>query len=208
MIPERKHRSTMSRYLLLAAAIAFATRLRAGATLTFEGFPDSAILTSQYPGATFTNAIVLTAGISLNEFEFPPHSGTNVVSDNGGPITISFATPINSVSAYFTYAEPLTLQAFGSTDALLAQTASLYSNNEAISGVAGSSANELDALTSLSGIARVTITGDPLGGSFVMDDLSYATNATSTVPEPSGLPIILFVLLIMTSLRSNAMARR
>jgi hypothetical protein len=55
-------------------------------TLNFDGFPDSTILTDQYPGVTFTNAIILTAGISVNEFEFPPHSGVNIVSDNGGPI--------------------------------------------------------------------------------------------------------------------------
>jgi hypothetical protein len=47
-------------------------------TLDFEGFPDSTILSTQYSGLTFTNAIILTAGISLNEFEFPPHSGVNV----------------------------------------------------------------------------------------------------------------------------------
>ena len=80
------------------------------------------------------NAIILTAGISLNEFEFPPHSGVNVVSDNNGPMTIDFATPIVSFSGYFTYAEPLTLQGFDSADVQVASTASLLSNNEALSG--------------------------------------------------------------------------
>jgi hypothetical protein len=50
---------------------------------------DSEILTSQYSalGVNLTNAIALTLGVSLNKFEFPPHSGLNVISDNGGPIT-------------------------------------------------------------------------------------------------------------------------
>jgi hypothetical protein len=43
-------------------------------TIDFEGFPDSTIVTTQYPGLTFSNTIILTSGISLNEFEFPPHS--------------------------------------------------------------------------------------------------------------------------------------
>lgn len=197
MIFGKEYLSAMSRYITLAIALAFAARLSAGTTLTFEGFADSTILTNQYPGVTFTNTIVLTAGISLNEFEFPPHSGTNVVSDNGGPITVSFATPINSFSAYFTYAEPLTLKAFSSTDIALATTSSLYSNDEALSGIVGSSPNELETLTSLSGIFSVTITGDPLGGSFTMDDLTYSTTKSSTTPEPSGLPLTLAVLIFV-----------
>ena len=36
------------------------------ATIDFEGLADSTILTNQYPGLTFTNAIVLTAGIGIN----------------------------------------------------------------------------------------------------------------------------------------------
>src|ERR1035438_2645635 len=98
------------------------------ATITFEGLPDSTIVTNQYPGLTFSNAIILTAGISLNEFEFPPHSGVNVVSDNGGPISIDFASPVQSFGGYFTYAEPLTIQAFDASDSLLASSSSLFSN--------------------------------------------------------------------------------
>ena len=33
----------------------------------FESFPDSTILTTQYPGLTFSNAIILTAGITLHK---------------------------------------------------------------------------------------------------------------------------------------------
>ena len=61
------------------------------ATIDFEGFPDSTVLTSQYLGLTFANTIVLTSGISLNEFELPPHSGVNVASDNNGPVTMTSA---------------------------------------------------------------------------------------------------------------------
>src|ERR1035437_8615795 len=103
----------MFRPRLFIALLAVSPLLHAG-LLTFEGFPDSTVLANQYPGGVFPNAIILSAGISLNEFEFPPHSGTNVVSDNGGPLSIGFSSPIQSFTGYFTYAEPLTLQAFRS----------------------------------------------------------------------------------------------
>src|SRR4051812_25425006 len=53
-------------------------------TLDFENLTDSDALTTQYSGLAFSTAIVLTAETSLNEFEFPPQSGVNVVSDNEG----------------------------------------------------------------------------------------------------------------------------
>ncbi len=47
------------------------------ATLTFdfEALDDGTTLSAQLPGVTFANAVVLTAGLSLNEFDFPPASG-------------------------------------------------------------------------------------------------------------------------------------
>jgi fermentation-respiration switch protein FrsA (DUF1100 family) len=157
--------------------------LKGSILLNFEGFADSTILTNQYPGVTFTNAIILTAGISLNEFDFPPYSGANVASDNNGPMTLTFASTILSFAGYFTYAEPLTLDAFSATDALVASAASAFSNNEALSGDAGSSPNEYIQLDFTGGISSITITGDPLGGSFTLDDATYAT--TAATPEPA-----------------------
>jgi hypothetical protein len=165
-------------------------------TITFDGFADSTVLTSQIPGLSFSDAVVLSAGISLNEFEFPPHSGTNVISDNGGPIRVAFATPVQSVEAYFTYAEPLTFEAFNSLDQLVATTSSLYSDNDALSGDPGSTPNELLAVTASSGISFALIAGDPSGGSFTLDDLTYGSGM-SPVPEPS-----MFVLMGLTSLFS------
>jgi len=155
----------------------------------FDGLSDGATLTNQYAGLTFSNAIVLTAGVSLNEFEFPPHSGTNVVSDNGGPMFISFSTPVESFSGYFTYAEPLTIDAFGAANNLLTSVTSAFSNNETLS-VFGSSPNELLKLSSASGISLVAITGDPAGESFTLDDATYGTTSP-TVPEPSSLSLCL-----------------
>src|SRR5439155_24858280 len=80
-------------------------------TIDFEGVSNSTQLTTQFSGLAFTNATVITAGISLNESAFPPHSGTNVVFDAGGQLRIDFNTPQASVGGFFTYALPLTLTA-------------------------------------------------------------------------------------------------
>jgi hypothetical protein len=168
--------------------------------IDFEGFSDSTILTTQYPGVTFNNAIILSAGDSLNEFEFPPHSGVNVVSDNGGPMLIAFASPVLSFSGYFTYAEALTLAAFGPLNNEVASATSLFSNNEALSGVAGSSPNEFLQVNFASGISSITITGDPAGGSFVLDDASITTSTTIT-PEPSTFGLIFVGSTILIAFR-------
>src|SRR3954453_19917525 len=96
--------------ILIAAVISFLIGIPVvqGAVITFEGIPDSTLLTNQVTGATFSSALVLSAGIGLNEFEFPPKSGSNVVIDDTGPLTIQFLGGGSSFSAYFTYAEPLT----------------------------------------------------------------------------------------------------
>lgn len=156
-------------------------------TINFEGFADGTAITTQYTGLVFSNATIGTAGVSLNEFEFPPHSGVNVVFDNGGPISIVFSDAVSSFDAFFTYSVPLTLDAFDSSNTLIASANSLFSNNEGLSGVPGSSPNELLQVGSSSGISSVEILGDPSGGSFTMDDVTY----TPSVPEPSSVILAL-----------------
>jgi hypothetical protein len=160
--------------------------------IDFEGFADSTSLTNQIPGLTFSNAIILTAGVSLDEFEFPPHSGTNVVSDNGGPITIDFANPIVSFGGYFTYLEPLSVAAFNNTNSQVDLANSLFSNNLALSGDSGSSPNEFIQVSSAGGIDSVVITGDPNGGSFTMDDVTLTTSLSVT-PEPGSYAIVVAI---------------
>src|SRR5580700_6502590 len=96
--------STAQRLQLLAVLLLFGYQpARADiATISFETLPDGTpifdgtSITTQFPGLTFTNTTVISAGISLNEFEFPPHSGSNVAFDDGGPITIAFTNPVLS----------------------------------------------------------------------------------------------------------------
>jgi hypothetical protein len=165
-------------------------------TIDFETFPDgttipdSTQITTQFPGLTFTNTTVITSGISLNEFELPPYSGVNVAFDDGGPIGIEFSSPVSSFSGYFTYYEPLTLGAFDKDGDDVASANSAYSANVACGdgppclGDPGSGPNEFLQVNFAGGISSVTITGDPLGSSFVMDDITYIPSS-SAAPEPS-----------------------
>lgn len=160
-------------------------------TITFEGLPDSTPVTNQYSslGVLFSNATVLTAGISLNEFEFPPHSGVNVVFDDGGPMTLNFTTPVLNVGGFFTYTVPLTLSFYDGSNNLEGTVNSAFSSNLALSGDPGSSPNEFLSFAWPSGIARAVFAGDPAGGSFVLDDLT-ATLASGPVPEPGTLLLL------------------
>ena len=150
----------------------------------FEAFSDSDLLAGQLPGLTFGSTIVLSTGVSLNEFEFPPKSGFNVVSDNGGPIEILFAAPVTRVGGYFTYLDNLLLTAYDAADQVIDFAASQFRANMALSGDASSSPNEYLELSAI-GISRVVFSSSALGGSFVLDDLTVETGAVS-IPEPSS----------------------
>lgn len=184
MIPSRLRRLVLAVTFSLSAATASAAPI----TIDFEGLSDLEELSSQFPGLFFSNAWVLTAGTTLNEFDFPPHSGSNVISDNGGPITINFAQQVYSLSGYFTYAMPVTLTAFDSDNNVIGTLISALSNNYLSSDTP--SANELLAFNSLVGISSITLTGDSFGGSFVLDDFTY-DNEPQQVPEPGTLGLMI-----------------
>ena len=186
----------MPRFFLRLGFLVIAMTLPSGAlasTIDFESFSDSDVLTNQFAGLTFTNTTVLTAGIGLNEFDNPPHSGTNVVFDDGGAISISFASPVSTVGGFFTYSltSPLrlTLSAFDHNNVLLgASTLSAYSNNQGTVGDPGGSSNEFLELA-FNNISAVTFLGDSFGGSFTLDDLRF-TPGVAAVPEPRTLSLL------------------
>lgn len=156
--------------------------------IDFEGLPDSTPISATYAaqGVTFANATAITAGVSLNELEFPPSSGTVAVVDDGGPIEGTFATPVASFEARFTYVVPLTITAYqGATQ--VGEVFSLYGWNYVSSG---NPPNELIGVSFPGGITRFTIMGDPLlGNSFVMDDFSF-------IPIPEVNPALMAALLL------------
>ena len=175
------------RLAALIVCLIFSTAAaEAGPLVDFEALADSEVLTNQIPGLTFTNATVLTAGISLNELDFPPASGVNVAFDDGGPMRIDFASPIAAFRGRFNYVVPITLAAFDALDTPLGVVSSAYGSNLALSGDPGSAPNELLALM-VANIAYVTITGDAFGLSFTVDDVS-----ASAVPEPAAALLLAF----------------
>jgi hypothetical protein len=156
----------------------------------FESFSDSEAL-NQIAGLSFAHTTALAAGASLNEFEFPPHSGSNVVTDDGGAISIDFAAPVFSVGGYFTYVSGLSFRAYDSANFLLGTVASTFTSNVVSSANAP---NELLSFADAGGrIARVEFMGDPLGGSFVLDDLTVDAG-TNRVPEPQTLALVIGLL--------------
>ncbi|HLG56871.1 MAG TPA: PEP-CTERM sorting domain-containing protein [Vicinamibacterales bacterium] len=178
-------------FVLIAALALVPSTLRAAPiVIDFEAFADGDDLTTQLSGLTFSNTMILTAGISLNELEFPQVSGLNAVFDNGGPMRIDFAAPMFSIGGYFNYLTPLVMRAFGASDNLLDATSSAFSSNLALSGDPGSASNEFLSLA-FSGISYVTISGDAFGGSFTLDDLTYDTGRPTSVPEPATLSLVL-----------------
>lgn len=167
----------------LAALLMIGTTSRADVVhIDFEDQVDGAVISGLYKGLVISNGVVLTAGISLNEFEFPPNSGSNVLSDLGGPLSIRFALPVTSISGFVTYSVPLVITAFDAQSGIVFTLTSQFGNNMAISGESGSVPNERISINPATPVSRLTIAGDPNGGSFVLDDVSY----TSSVPEPSS----------------------
>lgn len=157
-------------------------------SIDFEGLPDSTSVGSTYAslGVVFDNATVRTAGISLNA-GFPPSSGVNVVGDMGGPIMLTFATPVSSFSGRFTYTQSLILNGFDSLFNPVAAANSLFDVNSVSSG---NPANELIALNFGGGINFITITGDRDGGSFTLDDVNFTPIQVVSVPEPDMISLL------------------
>lgn len=190
--------------------VLLAVNLSATTSIDFEDQQDGTVITNQYAGLTFTNATVLTAGISLNELEFPPHSGMNVVFDDGGPITIFSDAALSSFGAYYTYSQALTATAFDSLGNIVGSALSAYTNNMACldgppcSGDPGSSPNEFIDLIFDSPFTHITIQGDPNGGSFTMDDTTF-TAAAQTTPEAStfALSMVFLSLFFVRKIRQG-----
>jgi hypothetical protein len=153
--------------------------------IDFDALPDSTPVRDFYQsaGVSFVRATAVTTGVSLNEFEFPPHSGKNAAFDNSGTVILNFTIPVVRVGGYFTYATPIRIEAFNSSGILVSTATSLFSNNEALSGDPGSSPNELLQVLSSDGIAQIVISGAPSGSSFTMDDLTVSDTLDVTPPK-------------------------
>jgi hypothetical protein len=172
---------------LCATALACAKANASPVVIDFESLLDGTMVTT-IADVSFSNAVAYQAGLSLNDGEFPPHSGSVVVSDEGGPISLLFSTPVTQVGAFFTYVMPVTLSAWNALDVFLGSTQASFSINTVSAGDPGSSPNEFLQLAFAEGIAKLTVSGDAGGGSFVLDDLTFAT--PRAVPEPGAVALV------------------
>jgi hypothetical protein len=178
---------------MVAVLVGAISRPAAGGSITldFETLADLESLTTQYPGFVFTNTTALVSGIvggTLDELENPPRSGVTVVGDDGGPVSVQFLTPVNTVSGFFTYDTAVLLSAFDASGNLLGTASSMFTSNQLLTGAAGSSPNEQLSLSFAENIARIEILGGLTGNSFTLDDLTITTGAV--VPEPATLTLI------------------
>src|SRR4051812_48787774 len=92
--------------ILLASQCAFSD------TIDFETFSDFDAITNQISGLIFSNSVVFSSGLSLNDLDFPPHSGSNVIVNSGSVLSIDFSDSITSFAGFFTYTSDVTLLAF------------------------------------------------------------------------------------------------
>lgn len=176
--------STFQSLVPIAAALLLAPASTEAAVtvIDFEGLTDSSPLTNEIPGLVFTNATILTDGISLNP-SYPPLSGSKVVYNfPGDPLSVDFSTPMSDVGGYFTYyGGGITLSFFGAGNVLLGTVPSTYSNNSVGSG---NLPNEYIQYSSLVGIMRMEASAFAGPNAFTMDNLTFT--AASAVPEPAS----------------------
>ncbi len=167
--------------LLVIVGLCAPATVMADQTLTFEGYPDSTLLTTQYAGINFGGAQILSAGGSLNSTQFPPHSGINVIYNPNGAMQLIFDTAIDYFSGYVTYNYNMTIQGFDSIGTQLAITSGAYSANYIGSG--NDFPNELLTISAL-GITKVVLTGGS-GNNFTLDDVKFTNSVDNQVPEPA-----------------------
>lgn len=147
------------------------------AVISFEDIPDLTSVGDFYAsyGVYFDNAISLTAGFSLNEFDYPPSSGSVAIGDNDAPISITFDSPAKDIFANFTYDSQLTFSTYDQFGTLIGS----YIN----SGLSNLGTTELIPL-SFSGVSSLIIAG-AVNNSYIMDDFTFTIDQASVVPEPA-----------------------
>jgi hypothetical protein len=156
--------------------------------ITFEGFPDLTVFTTQDfgSGVTFAGATILSLPGSLNP-AFPPHSGHNVVYNPSGAMTLNFTTAVDFFSGFFTYNLPLVIQAYDNLNNLLDTANGACAANYVGSGC---SPNEFLQVDAIGAIAKVVISGGG-GNNFTLDDAAFTGSRDPGLPEPATMAMLL-----------------
>jgi hypothetical protein len=163
----------------LAAVVATSSAASAASNVSidFESLALDEFVTNQFADqlVIFGNAVTLVSGISLNEIDFPPTSGVNVISGLGaGPLGAAFVQPAHFVAFSITTADTAVVRYYDTTATLLGQ--SLVDAN-----LGSSSRVEFDTAGQV--IAGLTFSSLATNNAFFLtvDDFEAA------IPEPSAL---------------------
>lgn len=142
--------------------------------INFDNLSDLTVVTNQYSnlGVTFTGAVILTCGQSLNCPQFPPFSFPNVIYDGiNGIITATFdlniAGNITQVTARVTGNRNITMTAFDASGNVLATAETGGPNYVGV----GSPNMLLTVQTSGPPIAMVTFHDS--GNTYTVDDFTF-----------------------------------
>lgn len=170
-----RHRARWGLAATLVIALASASTAHA-ALIDFESLGLNEVVTNQFAadGVVFGNAITLVSGITLNEFDFPPSSGSNVLSGLGnGPLTADLLFDVPHVGFQITTSDIARVRYFDSLNALLGEVLVNPNLGE----------HTLVSLDS-PGISSVSVSSQASGSAFFLavDDFEFSSHA---VPEPT-----------------------
>jgi len=176
--------------LVVSLALVGAAAPCSASVITFEGFPDLTVFTTQDfgSGVTFAGATILTLGGTLNP-AFPPHSGINVGYNPSGAMTLNFTTAVDFFSGFFTYNLPLVIEAYDSLNNLLDTANGACAANYVGSG-SSCSPNEFLQVDAIGAIAKVVISGGG-GNNFTLDDAEFTGSRDPGLPEPATMAMLL-----------------
>jgi hypothetical protein len=149
--------------------------------IDFESLALDEIVTNQFAsdGVLFGNAVNLVAFVSLNEIDFPPSSGTNVISGLGsGPLTADLIADVSHVSFQITTANIARVRYFDASAVLLGEV--LVDPN-----LGGHTLVSFDS----PGISSVSIGSQATSSAvfLTVDDFGFS----GSVPEPSTLVLMM-----------------
>jgi PEP-CTERM motif len=177
-----------SALLALLLAGAFAPRAEA-LFIDFEAQGNTEVLTNQFlsDGLVFGNAVVLEAGSTLNEFDFPPSSGVHAITGlSNGALVLNLVDPVahpyDSVSFHLTTYGDALVKIFDATNTLLS----------AVTVGSNTGSGSAFSYVSAAVLGRVEISDSSGTSAFLqtLDDLALSGPSPVPVPEPGTLGLL------------------
>lgn len=169
--------------------------------IDFDNLEDFAVATSGISGVDIEGLVALSAGLSLNEFQFPPRSGSIAATNESSEVIFVFGPRIFSFSAYFSYVEPFQLFAYGVNGENLGIFPSAKNSHFADGDSLVNFIHEEIKIFAEEPISKIIISSDSTY-SYVVDDVTFSH--VTQVPELSTSMYFIFGLTLI----SGCFARR